>query len=321
MILLPTMTYRLSDSQLANHITLHQLQVFEVAARHGSYTRAAEELFLTQPTVSMQIKHLTKAIGMPLFEQVGKRLFLTQAGHELFATCQEIFGRISQFEMSVADLKGLKQGYLKITVVTTAKYVIPRLLGPFCQRYPGVEISLKVTNHSGVLERLSENKDDLYILSQVPDEPDVKAHPFLANPLVVLANHDHPLANEKNIPIQKLAEQPFITRESGSGTRGYVQKLFDEHKITPKVKMELSSNEAIKQAIAGGLGISILSRHTIALEGASGQIAVLDVENFPIPCNWYVIHLAGKQLSVVAQAFLEYLQTEGKQIAEETAAW
>ncbi len=313
------MVYRLSDSQLASHITLHQLQVFEVAARHGSYTRAAEELFLTQPTVSMQIKHLTKSIGVPLFEQVGKKLFLTQAGRELFTTCQDIFGNISKFEMSVADMKGLKQGYLKVTVVTTAKYVIPRLLGPFCKRFPGVEISLNVTNHSGILERLAENKDDLYILSNVPEEPDVKSYPFLANPLVVLASHDHPLANEKNIPIQKLADQPFITRESGSGTRGYVQRLFDEHKITPNVKIELASNEAIKQAIAGGLGISILSRHTIALEGASGQIAVLDVENFPIPCHWYVIHLAGKQLSVVAQAFLEYLQTEGKQIAENTA--
>lgn len=312
------MVYRLSDLQLASHVTLHQLQVFEVAARHGSYTRAAEELFLTQPTVSMQIKHLTKAIGIPLFEQVGKRLFLTQAGRELFATCQEIFGRISQFEMSVADMKGLRQGNLKITVVTTAKYVIPRLLGPFCQRYPGVEISLKVTNHSGILDRLSENKDDLYILSKVPDEPDVKAHPFLSNPLVVLANHDHPLVNEKNIPIQRLAGEPFITREAGSGTRGYIQALFDEHKITPTIKIELASNEAIKQAIAGGLGISILSRHTIALEGASGKIAVLDVEHFPIPCHWYVIHLAGKQLSVVAQAFLEYLQTEGKEIAENT---
>ncbi len=310
---------RLSDYQLASHVTLHQLQVFEVAARHGSYTRAAEELFLTQPTVSMQIKHLTKAVGMPLFEQVGKKLFLTQAGKELFVTCQEIFGRISQFEMSVADMKGLKQGYLKITVVTTAKYVIPRLLGPFCQRYPGIEISLNVTNHSGVLERLSENKDDLYILSQVPDEPVVKSYPFLANPLVVLAHHDHPLAQQKNIPIQALADLPFITRESGSGTRAYVQKLFDAHKIMPKFKMELSSNEAIKQAIAGGLGVSILSRHTIALEGASGQIAILDVQHFPIPCHWYVIHLAGKQLSVVAQAFLEYLQTEGKQIAEDTS--
>lgn len=319
MILLYTMSYRLSDSQLASHITLHQLQVFAVAARHLSYTRAAEELFLTQPTVSMQIKHLTKAIGMPLFEQVGKKLFLTRAGDDLFITCQEIFERISQFEMNVADMKGLKRGFLKIAIVTTAKYVIPRLLGSFCKSYPGVEISLKVTNHSGILERLTENKDDLYILSDVPNEPDVKSYPFLFNPLVVLANHDHPLAKERNIPIQKLAELPFITREAGSGTRGYVQKLFDTYKIMPKVKMELGSNEAIKQAIAGGLGISILSRHTIALEGASGQIAVLDVQHFPIPCHWYVIHLANKQLSVVAQTFLEYLQTEGKQIAEDTS--
>ncbi len=306
---------RLSDSQLASQITLHQLQVFEVAARHGSYTRAAEELFLTQPTVSMQIKHLTKAIGMPLFEQVGKRLYLTYAGKELFTTCQEIFNRISQFEMSIADMKGLKQGYLKISVVTTAKYVIPRLLGPFCQRYPGIEIALNVTNHSGIMERLADNKDDLYILSQVPDEPDVKSYPFLENPLVVLANHQHPLANEKQIPIQRLSDEQFIMRETGSGTRRYVQSLFEQHKISVKVKMELASNEAIKQAIAGGLGISILSRHTIALEGESGQLAVLDVEHFPIPCTWYVIHLSGKQLSVVSQAFLAYLQTEGREIA------
>ncbi|MBD0303671.1 MAG: LysR family transcriptional regulator, partial [Tolypothrix sp. T3-bin4] len=237
-----------------NQATLHQLKVFEAAARHGSFTRAAEELFLTQPTVSMQIKQLTKSVGLPLFEQVGKRLFLTEAGRELFATCRQIFETIAQFEMKVADLKGLKQGQLRLAVITTAKYFVPRLLGPFCQLYPGIEISLQVTNHERIVERMINNLDDLYVISQVPENLDVNFQPFLDNPLVVFASVNHPLAKEKNIPIERLANEPFIMREPGSGTRRAVQSLFDEHDIKVKVKLELGSNEAIKQAIAGGLG-------------------------------------------------------------------
>jgi len=298
--------------------TLHQLKVFEAAARHGSFTRAAEELFLTQPTVSMQVKQLTKAVGLPLFEQVGKRLYLTEAGQELFATCREIFEQLSQFEMKVADLKGLKQGQLRLAVITTAKYFIPRLLGPFCQLYPGIDISLQVTNHSGILERLKENLDDLYIVSQLPEHFDVNCHPFLENPLVVLASSDHPLADEKNISLQRLSEEPFIVREPGSGTRTAVQKLFDEQGISLKVKLELGSNEAIKQAIAGGLGISVLSRHTLTPEGATTKLTILDVEGFPISRHWYMIYPAGKQLSVVARTYFEYLMEAAKQIAEQT---
>jgi len=298
--------------------TLHQLKVFEAAARHSSFTRAAEELFLTQPTVSMQVKQLTKAVGLPLFEQVGKRLYLTEAGQELFATCREIFEQLSQFEMKVADLKGLKQGQLRLAVITTAKYFIPRLLGPFCQLYPGIDISLQVTNHSGILERLKENLDDLYIMSQLPEHFDVNCHPFLENPLVVLAPSDHPLADEKNISLQRLSEEPFIVREPGSGTRTAVQKLFDEQGISLKVKLELGSNEAIKQAITGGLGISVLSRHTLTPEGAATKLTILDVEGFPISRHWYMIYPAGKQLSVVARTYFEYLMEAAKQIAEQT---
>lgn len=301
------------------HATLHQLQVFEVAARHGSFTRAAEELFLTQPTVSMQIKQLTKAVGLPLFEQVGRRLYLTEAGQELYKTCQELFGRLSQFEMAIADMKGLKQGKLRLAVITTAKYVIPRLLGPFCQRYPGIEVSLKVTNHDNVVERLAENRDDLYIPSHLPTNVDITSYPFLENPLVVMASSDHPLAHEKNISYQRLAEEYFIMREPGSGTRQAVQDFFDRHKIAAKIKLELSSNEAIKQAIAGGLGISVLSRYVLALEGSTGQIVVLDVPEFPINRHWHIVYPAGKQLSIVAQTFLDYLTTEGKAIAEQIA--
>ena len=296
------------------HATLHQLKVFEATARHGSFTRAAEELFLTQPTVSMQVKQLTKAVGLPLFEQVGKRLYLTDAGRELFGTCQEIFNKLEQLEMKVADLKGMKQGRLKLAVITTAKYFMPRLLGPFCQQYPGIDVSLMVTNHERVIDRLSNNQDDLYVMSQLPENLEVNAHQFLDNPLVVIAPKTHPLAQEKNISLKRLAEEVFIMREPGSGTRRAFQKLLDEHRLNVKVRLELGSNEAIKQAIAGGLGLSVLSRHALTAETV-GELTVLDVEEFPIPRQWYVVYLAGKQLSVVASTFLDYLQSEAGKIA------
>lgn len=300
--------------------TLHQLKVFEAVARHNSFTRAAEELFLTQPTVSMQVKQLTKAVGMPLFDQVGKRLSLTQAGEELVKTCREVFETLDQFEMTVADLKGLKQGRLRVAVITTAKYFVPRLLGPFCQRYPGIDISLQVTNHEYILNRLSENLDDLYVMSQLPENMEITCHQILENPLVVVAKADHPLAQEKNIPIERLATEPFIMREPGSGTRKAVQSLFEEQKMVLKVRLDLGSNEAIKQAIAGGLGISVLSAHTLALEGSKSQLTVLDVEQFPIERYWYAVYPSGKQLSIVASTFLEYLLAEGKQVTDDTAA-
>ena len=302
-----------------NQATLHQLKVFEAAARHGSFTRAAEEMFLTQPTISMQIKQLTKSVGIPLFEQVGKRLYLTEAGKELFATCQELFNTLAQFEMKVADLKGLKQGQLRLAVITTAKYFIPRLLGAFCELYPGIEIALQVTNHEGILERMTNNQDDLYIMSQIPENLDINYQEFLENPLVVLAPVNHPLALEKNIPISRLANQPFIMREPGSGTRRAVQKLFEEKNVEVKVKLELGSNEAIKQAIAGGLGISVLSRHT--LMPYAEDLTVLDVEHFPIKRDWYMVYPNGKQLSIVARAYFDYLLETAKQFASGAALY
>jgi len=296
--------------------TLHQLKVFEAVARHNSFTRAAEELFLTQPTVSMQVKQLSKAVGLPLFEQVGKRLYLTTAGKELFITCKDIFEKLSEFESTVSNLKGLKKGKLRLSVITTAKYLIPRLLGLFSQHYPGIDISMKVTNHEGISERLVNNEDDLYVMSQIPNDFDVSVVPFLENPLVVVAPRSHQLAQEKNIPLKTLADELFIMREPGSGTRQAVQKLFDNHGFSAKVKLDLGSNEAIKQAIAGGLGISVLSRHSLTSESMNSEIVVLDVEHFPIRQHWYVVYPAGKQLSIVAQTFFDYLMNEGKAIAE-----
>ncbi len=295
--------------------TLHQLKVFEATARQGSFTRAAEELDITQPTVSTQVKQLAKAVGLPLFEQIGKRLYLTDAGTELLATCQEIFEKLDNFEMKVADLKGTKQGRLNLGIITTAKYFIPRLLGSFCQQYPDIDISLEVTNHKKLQERMIHNQDDLYVLSQPPEEIDLCTHPFLENPLVVIARVDHPLAGKTNIPIQRLNHETFIMRESGSGTRQALQKLFTQYGISPRVRLELGSNEAIKQAIAGGLGISVLSKHTLVSQFANGELTILDVQHFPIQRYWYVAYLGGKQLSVIAQTFWEYLLGEHQNIS------
>lgn len=287
--------------------TLHQLRVFSVAAKHLSFTKAAEELFLTQPTVSMQMKQLTKSVGLPLFEQIGKRLYLTEAGKHLYQTCQKVFTELEHFESAIADLKGLKQGQLQIAAVTTTKYFLPRILGPFCQRYPGIEISLKFTNHERILQYLSDNQHDLYILSQLPETLDVVSHHILENPLVAVAPRNHPLANEQQISLKRLAQEPFLMREPGSGTRQVVQKLFEKHKLKLKVRLELGSNEAIKQAILGGLGISILSQHTLTLEKSNGPFVILDVVGFPIRCAWYAIYPNGKQPSLVAKTFLDYL--------------
>ncbi|QOJ22809.1 MAG: LysR family transcriptional regulator [Gammaproteobacteria bacterium] len=290
------------------HSTLRQLEVFEAIARLKSFTRAAEELFLTQPTVSMQIKKLTNEIGLPLFEQIGKKIYLTDAGKELYQTCLGIFEHFSRFEMIASDMKGMKSGKLRLAVVTTAKYFTPRLLGMFCQKYPGIDVVLKVTNRERVLERLISNQDDLYVLGQVPKSIDAVAEVFLDNPLIVLAATNHPLANEKQITIDRICDEPFIMREPGSGTRLATERFFLEHNKKLKIRMELGSNEAIKQAVIGGLGIAILSRHTLASDASMGQLTILDVKEFPINRNWYFAYPSGKQLSIVAQAFLEYLK-------------
>jgi DNA-binding transcriptional LysR family regulator len=296
--------------------TLRQLQIFEVVARNLSYTRAAEELYLTQPTVSIQLKQLADIVGMPLLEQVGKRIFLTNAGQELLKVVRTVLDELSRFEMTISDMKGVKAGKLRIAVITTAKYFVPRLLGPFCERFPGIDIALKVTNRERLLQRLEDNEDDLYILGQLPEHMDVWVEPFLENPMVVLAAHNHPLVGKKNISAQRIAQEPFLMRESGSGTRLATENFFKERGLSINFKMELGSNEAIKQAVAGGLGITVLSAHTLALEKSGDELAILDVEGFPIRRQWYVAYATGKQLSVVAKTFLEFLQKESKPMAE-----
>jgi LysR family transcriptional regulator, low CO2-responsive transcriptional regulator len=302
------------------HATLHQLQILEAIAKHGSFTRAAEELELTQPTISQQIKRLTSTIGMPLFEQLGKQVHLTAAGKEVLSASATISERFAQLEIVLDELKGLKQGRINLVASTTAKYFVPRLLGTFHRKHPEIELNLKITNQEGVLARLANNQDDLYFTGRPPKDLDIELRPILENPLVVVASSNHPLAGKKNISLKQLALEPFIFREAGSGTRLVIEQFLADNRVTVDVIIELSSNEAIKQAIAGELGISILSQHALALEDRDGLLTILHVEGFPIQRHWYVIYPAGKQLSVAAQAFLDFSIAEGKQIIDKFSA-
>ncbi len=292
---------------LIRHSTFRQLQIFESIYRLGSFTRAAEELFLTQPTVSMQIKKLSDAVGLPLFEHVGRNVEPTEAGAELYQACRQVFEILSNLEMKVADIQGLKKGRLRIGVITTAKYLAPELLGQFSQQYPGIDLALKVTNRERILERMYANEDDLYIMGQAPEgDHEVESYKFSPNPLVVMAPRNHPFVGKKKISLEQLSKEPFIIREPGSGIRDVTLKKFEEKGLRPNVRMELGSNEAIKHTVVGGLGLSVLSLHTLTLEGSNGPVALLDVEGFPIMRNWYIVHPKGKELSLAAQAFLDF---------------
>lgn len=308
---------------LIRHATLRQLQLFEAIVRLGSFTRAAEELFLTQPTVSMQIKKLADSMGLPLFEHVGRNVSPTEAGLELYGACRRIFETLANLEMKLADLKGIKRGRLRLGVITTAKYFAPEILGEFCQQYPGIEVALKVSNRDRIIERINANEDDLYIMGQAPaDQSDVEAFPFAPNPLVFMAPRNHPLVGKKKIKLSQVIDEPFILREPGSGIRDATLRMFDEFGRRPHVRMELGSNEAIKHAIVGGLGLSVLSLHTLALEGPDGPVAILDVEGFPIMRQWYLVHPKGKELSLVAKAFLAFaLELEPRMRERMEAMW
>lgn len=300
------------------HMTLRQLTLFRAVAQHLSFTRAAAELCLTQPAVSFQIKQLESHIGMPLFEQIGKRIYLTDAGHELYAACGDIFARIEVLERSLIELQGTIKGQLKLSVVTTATYFTPHLFKTFLQHYPEVHLRLNVTNRTNVLERLANNQDDLVIMGQVPEHLHVETYQFLESPLVVLAPPNHPLVGQTGISLERLAEERLLVREVGSGTRLAMERCFAAHDLDLNTEMELGSSEAIKQGVIAGLGISVLSRHTLTLELAAGKIQLLDVEGFPLMRYWYVVHLSEKQLSLAARTFLEFLLSNAREIFHET---
>jgi len=292
------------------HLTLRQLKVFEAVARHLNYTRAAEELHLTQPAVSMQVKQLEESLGVALFEQLGKRIHLTEAGTEVLGYARSVTQQLDELEGVLNRMKGLGGGRLRISVATTANYFIPTLLGTFSRRYPDVTVSLDVTNRETLLRQLAENTVDLVVMGQPPDEADVEAEAFMDNPLVIVAPTDHPLAHKKKIPLTRLQEETFLVRESGSGTRIAMERFFNERKMKFKTGMEVGSNEAIKQSVQAGLGLGLLSRATIEQELTLKRLVELDVSDFPIMRHWYVVHRKGKRLSAAAEAFRKFVLAE-----------
>ncbi len=296
------------------HLTLRQLQVFESAAGKLNFSLAAKQLYLSQPAVSMQIKQLEENIGLPLFEQMGKKIFLTEAGRELFQYSRNITQQLADMEAVFDEMKGLGKGKLTLSVVNTANYFTPQLLARFCQRYPEINVILQVANRDAVLKQLADNSTDLAILGQPPDGLDISAEPFLDNPLVVISALDHPLAKLKRVKFARLAEETFLSREQGSGTRSAMERVFAQHHIQPHISMEMETNEAIKQAVQAGMGLGILSQHSIELELETGRLAMLNVENFPLLRHWFVAHRSNKRLSSAALAFKDFLLVEAKTI-------
>ncbi|MBI2779119.1 MAG: LysR family transcriptional regulator [Gammaproteobacteria bacterium] len=298
------------------NITLRQLRVFEAVARHSSYTRAAGDLYLTQPAISMQIKQLEGNIGLPLFEQIGKRIFLTEAGRELYHYSRLITQQLAEAEAVLSELKGVTRGRLNISVVSTAKHFAPYLLSIFSKRFDGATVSLNVTNRETLLRQLASNERDMMIMGVPPKQDDIIAEPFMENPLVVIAPYNHPLRQERNIPLERLQHETFLMREQGSGTRIAMERFFAEHNIHLIGGMEMDSSEAIKQGVQAGLGLGIVSIHTINLEIEVKRLAILDVASLPIIRQWYLVHPRDKRLSPVAQAFKEFILNEAKGLLE-----
>jgi len=288
---------------MALHITMRQLQVFESVARHLSFTRAAEELHLTQPAVSMQVKQLESMVDLPLFEQLGKKVHLTEAGETMVRHSRMMMAQLNEIERDINSLRGIEGGQLKICIASTVNYFATRLLSKFCDIYKSVNISLDVTNREELIKRLDANEPDLVLMGQPPDEPDVEAKAFMENPLIIIANPQHELCGRKSISIKEMADQTFVMREPGSGTRTAMRRVFDQYGVTPRPGIQLSSNETIKQSVEAGLGLAVVSAHTVELELNAGRLVSLDVEHFPIMRKWYVAYRKGKRLSTTAQVF------------------
>ncbi|NJD08512.1 MAG: LysR family transcriptional regulator [Methylococcaceae bacterium] len=293
------------------NITLRQLKVFERVARHLSFTRAAEELYLTQPAVSMQIKQFEEMVGLPLFERLGKKIYLTRAGEELYRLSKTIAQQLEDAEQLVEEMKGTDGGKLVVAVASTVHYFAIRLLAAFYREYPKVKINFKVTNRKGLLRLLEDNLADIVLMGKPPEDGDLVAEAFMDNPLVVIASADHSMAKVKRIPVVDLVHEPFLMREQGSGTRTSVERFMAEHGVTLAGSMEMNTNEAVKQGVEVGLGLGVVSAHTIEREVHDGRLVILDVESFPIIRQWYMVHRSGKRLTGAGLAFEEFVRSEG----------
>lgn len=289
------------------NLTMRQLQIFSVAARHLSFVRASEELFLTQPAVSMQIRQLEETVGMPLFDKIGKKMYLTEAGRQIERTAHEVLGAIKNAQDSLAGLAGLRSGLVSVALVSTAKYFVPRLIALFRQSYPEIELRLTVSNRETLIQLLRNNEIDLAIMGRPPQEMDALSFPLARHPHVIIAAPGHRMAAQRKIKQVDLNDETFLIREEGSGTRLAMESFFSAEHVEPRRGMVMGSNETIKQAVIAGLGLGFISLHTLALELKAGELVVLDVKGMPMMRTWYAVHLRNKHLSPATAAFKEFI--------------
>ena len=292
------------------NFTFRQLRLFLALAETGSVSAAAKVMHVTQPTASMQLKEISASVGLPLYEVIGKKVFLTEVGKALVVTAREITQSLASFEQLTYATKGIAKGHLRIAVVSTAKYFMPRLIGSFCKRHPLIDVSLEILNRDGVLGRLRQNTDDLFIMSMPPDDVVLIDEVLMPNPIVLIAASADPLAKQKNVTMGDLKSRRFILRESGSGTRMTADQYFRRKKFRPDIRLELGSNEAIKESVAGGLGIGVISQYALHGYQKEHGVRVIDVDEFPLKSSWHLVHLAAKNLSPIALAFKDHIIRE-----------
>jgi DNA-binding transcriptional LysR family regulator len=303
-------------SILARSATLRQLQVFESIARHNSFSRAAEELHLTQPTVSMQVKKLVDILEAPLFERIGRKVYLTAVGQALYASVGGILEQLSIAEQKINHLKGFSGGSVKMSVISTAQYFVPKVIHEFMQSYPDVSVILRVGNKENLLERIAQNKDDFYLLGQPPEGLNVESTLLADNPLAFVANSSNPLVGKK-LHIEDLASEAFLMREVGSGIRSQVEKVFQQLRFQPRLQMVLGGNEVMRLGLLQGLGVTVTAVSTLIKEIDAGEISILDVEGFPINRHWYLAYPKGKVLSIAAEELINLLKLEGKSFSKQ----
>ena len=290
--------------------TLRQLDTFLEVARHLSVSRAAEALHVSQPAVSMQMHQLEEALGLPLYEQVGRKIRLTDAGADVALYASTAVAQLKHLEDAMAQRRGLKKGKVTLAMVSTAKYFVPMLLVKFRKRFPDIEVALHIDNREHIMQLLTRNEIDLVIMGRTPENLDCVATAFATNPLGVISAPEHPLSRRRAAPLASLHDHDFVVRESGSGTRHAMERLFAEYGIVPRIVMEMPSNETIKQAVMAGMGLSFLSLRTIRHELASGHLVLLDVQGLPLVRHWHITHLASKRLSPAAREFKMFLIDE-----------
>lgn len=289
------------------HATLNQLKIFQILSREQSISATAKVMHLTAPAVSIQVKQLAEAAEQPLIEQIGKKIYLTQAGEEVAKACDDIFERIEHLSQDLASLQDMVTGTIRVSIITTANYFIPRLLGEFSEKHEGIEVMLFVGNREAVFDRLRSNEDDLYILGQPPTDIKVEHYMFAPNPIIAIAHPSHPLAQNSLINPEELANYPFILREQGSGTRRTTEQFFKKHDVPLKVRMELGSNEAVKQSVIAKLGMSFVAGTSVRNELRLGDLVELNIKGLPLQREWHVMHPKNKILSPAAKEFKNFL--------------